>query len=71
MVAAIWITEISSPFLHLREILKEIGYRDTDLNLAADVSTYVHIHNPFFIYNQVNFGSQVENQHYSLVVDRI
>ncbi|CAN7046470.1 unnamed protein product [Brassica oleracea var. botrytis] len=37
MVAAIWITEISSPFLHLREILKEIGYRDTDLNLAADV----------------------------------
>ncbi|KAF2537755.1 hypothetical protein F2Q68_00021893 [Brassica cretica] len=34
---AIWITEISSPFLHLREILKEIGYRDTDLNLAADV----------------------------------
>lgn len=38
MVAAIWITEISSPFLHLREILKEIGYRDTDLNLAADVS---------------------------------
>jgi len=39
MVAALWITEISSPFLHLREILKEIGYRDTDLNLAADVST--------------------------------
>ncbi|XP_013639882.1 TLC domain-containing protein 5 isoform X2 [Brassica napus] len=37
MVAAIWITEISSPVLHLREILKEIGYRDTDLNLAADV----------------------------------
>ncbi|KAL9858674.1 putative TRAM/LAG1/CLN8 domain-containing protein [Arabidopsis thaliana] len=37
MVAALWITEISSPFLHLREILKEIGYRDTDLNLAADV----------------------------------
>lgn len=40
MVAALWITEISSPFLHLREILKEIGYRDTDLNLAADVSIY-------------------------------
>ncbi|CAN8289944.1 unnamed protein product [Cochlearia groenlandica] len=37
MVAAMWITEISSPFLHLREILKEIGYRDTDLNLGADV----------------------------------
>ncbi|KAI7731291.1 hypothetical protein M8C21_002567 [Ambrosia artemisiifolia] len=38
MVAALWITEISSPFLHLRELLKELGYKDTDLNLAADVS---------------------------------
>lgn len=44
MVAAIWITEISSPFLHLREILKEIGYRDTDLNLAADVSIFIYLH---------------------------
>ncbi|KAK2971483.1 hypothetical protein RJ640_020889 [Escallonia rubra] len=38
MVAALWITEISSPFLHSRELLKEYGYRDTDLNLAADIS---------------------------------
>ncbi|KNA13172.1 hypothetical protein SOVF_118930, partial [Spinacia oleracea] len=37
MVAALFITEISSPFLHLREFLKEIGYKDTDLNLAADI----------------------------------
>lgn len=37
MVAALCVTEISSPFLHMREILKEIGYKDTDLNLAADV----------------------------------
>ncbi|XP_020258163.1 uncharacterized protein LOC109834533 [Asparagus officinalis] len=37
MVAALWITEISSPFLHMRELLKEIGYHDTDLNLAVDV----------------------------------
>ncbi|XP_009611757.1 uncharacterized protein LOC107799721 [Nicotiana tabacum] len=37
MVATLWITEISSPFLHLRELLKELGYRDTDLNFAADV----------------------------------
>ncbi|KAM7259599.1 hypothetical protein ACFE04_015340 [Oxalis oulophora] len=37
MVAAAFITEISSPFLHLRELLKELGYRDTGLNLAADV----------------------------------
>ncbi|KAM5564974.1 TLC domain-containing protein 5 [Rosa sericea] len=38
MAAALWITEVSSPFLHLREILKELGYKDTDLNLAADIS---------------------------------
>ncbi|KAF9686785.1 hypothetical protein SADUNF_Sadunf02G0025800 [Salix dunnii] len=38
MMAALFITEISSPFLHLREFLKELGYRDTDLNLAADIS---------------------------------
>ncbi|KAJ4964129.1 hypothetical protein NE237_024068 [Protea cynaroides] len=37
MVAAAWITEISSPFLHMREFLKELGYKDTDLNLAADI----------------------------------
>ncbi|XP_022144271.1 transmembrane protein 136-like isoform X2 [Momordica charantia] len=38
MVAALLITEISSPFLHLREILKEIGYRNTELNFAADIA---------------------------------
>ncbi|KAK4429302.1 hypothetical protein Salat_1230500 [Sesamum alatum] len=38
MVGALWITEISSPFLHLREMLKEVGYRDTHLNLAADLA---------------------------------
>jgi len=38
MMAAMYITEISSPFLHLREFLKELGYKDTDLNLAADIS---------------------------------
>lgn len=41
MVASLWITEISSPFLHLRELLKELGYRDTDLNLTVDVSTEI------------------------------
>ena len=43
MVAALFITEISSPFLHLRELLKELGYRDTDLNLAADVSYPINL----------------------------
>ncbi|CAN6446532.1 unnamed protein product [Victoria cruziana] len=38
MVAALWLTELSSPFLHLRELLKEIGYKDTNLNFAADLS---------------------------------
>ncbi|KZV26768.1 transmembrane protein 136 [Dorcoceras hygrometricum] len=37
MVAALWITEMSSPFLHLRELLKELGYKGTDLNLTADI----------------------------------
>ncbi|GAV56872.1 TRAM_LAG1_CLN8 domain-containing protein [Cephalotus follicularis] len=37
LIVALLITEISSPFLHLREILKELGYRDTNLNLAADI----------------------------------
>ncbi|XP_050267551.1 uncharacterized protein LOC126712308 isoform X1 [Quercus robur] len=37
MVVALWITEISSPFLHLRELLKELGYKDTDLSLVADI----------------------------------
>ncbi|XP_050208678.1 uncharacterized protein LOC126659211 [Mercurialis annua] len=38
LVSALWLTEISSPFLHLRELLKELGYRNTDLNLAADIA---------------------------------
>ncbi|XP_066306021.1 uncharacterized protein [Miscanthus floridulus] len=36
-VACLFITEISSPLLHLREMLKEFGVRDTDLNLLVDV----------------------------------
>ncbi|KAL9426821.1 hypothetical protein AB3S75_033576 [Citrus x aurantiifolia] len=30
--------KISSPFLHCREMLKELGYRDTGLILTADVT---------------------------------
>lgn len=47
IVATLWIAEVSSPFYHLREILKEIGYRDTNLNLAADVSILYIYGNPF------------------------
>ncbi|KAK1555673.1 hypothetical protein Q3G72_029782 [Acer saccharum] len=38
MAATAIITEISSPFLHLRELLKELGYRDTGLSLIADIT---------------------------------
>ncbi|RZR99574.1 hypothetical protein BHM03_00029138, partial [Ensete ventricosum] len=44
MVATMWITEISSPFLHMRELMKELGYRDTNLSLAFDVR---EISNPY------------------------
>ncbi|KAH7664279.1 TRAM/LAG1/CLN8 homology domain-containing protein [Dioscorea alata] len=37
LVAALWVTEISTPFLHLRELIKELGFKDTDLNLAVDL----------------------------------
>ncbi|KAH7567223.1 hypothetical protein ACOSP7_010991 [Xanthoceras sorbifolium] len=37
LVAALWVAEISSPLLHWRELLKELGYRDTGLNLIADI----------------------------------
>ncbi|KAI3726770.1 hypothetical protein L1987_66575 [Smallanthus sonchifolius] len=38
IMATLLFTEISSPFLHLREFLKELGYKNTYLNLAADAS---------------------------------
>ncbi|ONK81241.1 uncharacterized protein A4U43_C01F26890 [Asparagus officinalis] len=38
LVAALWVSEISSPLLHVRKLLKELGYRDTDLNFVADIS---------------------------------
>lgn len=38
MVVALCITEMSTPILHLREIVKELGYKGTGLNLAADVA---------------------------------
>lgn len=53
IIATLWIAEISSPFYHLREILKEIGYRDTSVNLAADVS--IHIFDTLFILCSYNF----------------
>lgn len=37
MVACLFVTEISSPLLHLREMLREFGIKDTDLNLLVDI----------------------------------
>ncbi|KAJ4818066.1 hypothetical protein LUZ62_030632 [Rhynchospora pubera] len=37
MVASLWITEMSTPMLHAREFVKEIGIRDTPLNLLVDI----------------------------------
>ncbi|XP_019156083.1 PREDICTED: transmembrane protein 136-like isoform X2 [Ipomoea nil] len=37
LVGALWVSEISGPFDDLRVILKELGYRDTNLNLAVDI----------------------------------
>ena len=31
LVGSLWLTEISSPFLHIRELLKELGYSDQTL----------------------------------------
>ncbi|MFS7972379.1 putative TLC domain-containing protein [Helianthus anomalus] len=52
MVATLWITEISSPFLHLRELLKELGYKDTDLNVSfAVIFTLARMcFGPYFCY---------------------
>ncbi|AAG35103.1 hypothetical protein [Arabidopsis thaliana] len=75
MVAAIWITEISSPFLHLREILKEIGCRDTDLNLAADVffatifSVARMVGGPYLVYVTIPADNPILIKVYSILID--
>ncbi|XP_057975772.1 uncharacterized protein LOC131163082 [Malania oleifera] len=63
MVVALCVTEMSTPFLHMRELLKELGYRDTDLNLAADISFAVifsfarMIIGPYLTYATVSAGN--------------
>ncbi|PON90963.1 TRAM/LAG1/CLN8 domain containing protein [Trema orientale] len=54
LVAALWVSELSTPFLHIRELIKELGYKDTDLNLAADVSFAV-----VFTVARMVFGSYI------------
>lgn len=66
MAAALWITEISSPFLHLRELLKELGYRDTDLNIAADVSNIV---SSFLVFDFSVCGEPINTNKWVTLVD--
>ncbi|KAI4967067.1 hypothetical protein ZWY2020_031076 [Hordeum vulgare] len=45
MMACMFITEISSPLLHLREMLKELGIKDTDStssSMYTDLNLFFH-----------------------------
>lgn len=37
LVMCLWLSELSNPFMHARELLKELGLKDTTLALANDV----------------------------------
>lgn len=54
MVASQFVTEISSPLLHLREMLKEFGVRDTGLNLLVDV-----LFAPYLTYSTVTADNPI------------
>ncbi|MCO5554727.1 hypothetical protein L7F22_008261 [Adiantum nelumboides] len=38
IVMCLWLSELSNPFMHARELLKELGLKDTTLALANDIS---------------------------------
>eukprot|EP01018_Ginkgo_biloba_P008487 Gb_16011 [translate_table: standard] len=38
LVGCLWLMEISNPFMHMREIFKELGYKDSNLSLMNDIS---------------------------------
>ncbi|GLJ40865.1 hypothetical protein SUGI_0845350 [Cryptomeria japonica] len=37
LIGCLWLMEISNPFMHMRELLKELGYKDSSLSLINDV----------------------------------
>lgn len=37
LLACLWLMELSNPSMHLRELLKEVGVRESPLNLANDL----------------------------------
>ncbi|KAL2632303.1 hypothetical protein R1flu_016989 [Riccia fluitans] len=38
LVACLWLMELSNPFMHARELLKELGVKDTPVNMANDLA---------------------------------
>ena len=38
IVMCLWLSELSNPFMHTRELLKELGLKDTTFAVANDVS---------------------------------
>lgn len=38
LIGCLWLMEISNPFMHMRELLKELGYAGSSLSLINDVS---------------------------------
>ncbi|GLJ19308.1 hypothetical protein SUGI_0347600 [Cryptomeria japonica] len=37
LVGCLWLMEISNPFMHMRELLKELNYKDSNLSLINDI----------------------------------
>ncbi|KAH9325382.1 hypothetical protein KI387_005560 [Taxus chinensis] len=37
LIGCLWLMEISNPFMHMRELLKELGYKDSSLSIINDV----------------------------------
>merc|ERR1711915_113282 len=37
LTGCLWLMEISNPFMHMRELLKELGYKDSRLSLLNDI----------------------------------
>jgi len=37
LTGCLWLMEISNPFMHMRELLKELGYKDSRLSIQNDI----------------------------------
>lgn len=37
LTGCLWLMEISNPFMHMRELLKELGYKDSRLSILNDI----------------------------------